>query len=383
MWQRIYELVRKEFRQVLRDPRLRTFLIVPPVMQAIIFGFAVNLDIEDARIAWMDGDRTAESRELREAFDGSPVFSIAASPASAAEAHDLMDGGKVQAVIGVLPGFSRSIHRGAAAGVQILVDGTNSNTASLVASYANQVVAAYSAGLADRRQNQRLLARGAQSAMPAHLPSVDARTRVWFNPELRSRNYFVPGITVNIIMIVTVMLTALAIVREKEIGTMEQLMVTPIRPLELMIGKLVPFALIGILDLALITGIALWIFSVPFRGNALFLLLCSILFLMTTLGAGLFLSTISNTQQQAIMSMFFLTVPLFMLSGFAFPIANMPQAIQWFTYLNPARYFMEIVRGIFLKGAGMAVLWPQMLGLLFFGVAIMAFSALRFSKRLD
>jgi ABC-2 type transport system permease protein len=160
-------------------------------------------------------------------------------------------------------------------------------------------------------------------------------------------------------------------------------MVTPIRPLELMIGKLVPFAIVGVVDLAAITGLALLIFHVPFRGSALFLFACSLLFLLTTLGAGLFISTISNTQQQAIMSMFFFSMPLFMLSGFAFPIHNMPQAIQWFTYLNPVRYFMEIVRGVFLKGIGMEILWPQMLGLLIFGVAVMAFSAMRFQKRLD
>lgn len=383
MWQRIFEIVRKEFRQVLRDPRMRTILVVPPLMQSIIFGFAVNLDVEDARIAWMDGDRTTESRELRDAFDASHVFRVIATPSTPDEAQSLLDHGEAQAVISVLPGFARDIHRGDAAQVQILVDGTNSNTASLISSYSNQVVAAYANEILGRQQNQRLLARGVVSPPPVQLPSVNARARVWFNPELLSRNYFVPGVAVNIIMIVTVMLTALAIVREKEIGTMEQLMVTPIRPLELMIGKLVPFAIVGVLDLALITGVALLIFRVPFQGSALFLLACSLLFLLTTLGAGLFISTISNTQQQAIMSMFFLTMPLFMLSGFAFPIRNMPLVIQWFTYLNPARYFMEIIRGVFLKGIGFSILWPQMLCLLGFGVAVMAFSALRFHKRLD
>jgi ABC-2 type transport system permease protein len=383
MRERIFEIVRKEFRQVLRDPRLRIVLVVPPLMQSIIFGFAVNLDVERARIAWVDGDQSVESRELREAFDGSRTFVIAANPTTPRQAEDLVNRGHVQAVVSVLPGFSRNIHRGDTAQVQILVDGTNSNTASLVAGYANRVVAAYGGELLARQQNQRLLARGAVSPPPPQLPSVNAQSRVWFNPELLSRNYFVPGVAVNIIMIVTVMLTALAIVREKEIGTMEQLMVTPIRPLELMIGKLVPFAIIGVIDLALITGVALLIFRVPFRGSGLFLLACSLLFLLTTLGAGLFISTISNTQQQAIMSMFFLTMPLFMLSGFAFPIYNMPEPVQWFTYLNPARYFMEIVRGVFLKGAGAAILWPQMLGLLVFGGAFMAFSAMRFRKRLD
>jgi ABC-2 type transport system permease protein len=184
-------------------------------------------------------------------------------------------------------------------------------------------------------------------------------------------------------MMVTLMLTALAIVREKEIGTMEQLMVTPIRPLELMLGKTLPFAVVGLLDVVLITAVALLVFHIPFRGSPLLLLCCSVLFLMTTLGAGLFLSTISHTQQQAMMANFFFSTPAFMLSGFAFPIRNMPVAVQYLTYLNPLRYFIEIVRGIFLKGVGIAVLWPQMAALLIYGVAVLGLSAARFHKTLD
>jgi len=206
---------------------------------------------------------------------------------------------------------------------------------------------------------------------------------VWFNPDLRSRNYFIPGVVANIIMTVTLMLTALGIVREKEIGTMEQLMVTPIRPIELMIGKTIPFALVGLIDLVLVTTVAILVFHIPFRGSALLLLACSILFLMTSLGAGLFISTVSNTQQQAMMSSFFFTMPAFMLSGFTFPIRNMPPAIRAIAYVNPVYYFMEIVRGIFLKGAGLQAVWPQMIFLAVFGVAILGLSASRFQKRLD
>jgi ABC-2 type transport system permease protein len=235
----------------------------------------------------------------------------------------------------------------------------------------------------DRQRNVRMLMRAAGSPVNMALPGVNARTRVWFNPDLKSRNYFVPGVVVNIIMIVTVMLTALAIVREKEIGTMEQLMVTPVRPIELMLGKTLPFALVGIVQTILITAAGMLIFRVPLRGNPLLLLFCAALFLMTTLGIGLYLSTISRTQQQAMMSMFFVTLPAFMLSGFAFPIQNMPTPVQWLTLLNPVRYFMEIVRGLFLKGVGIDVLWPQMLALAVFGVAIVWLSALRFHKTLD
>jgi ABC-2 type transport system permease protein len=241
-----------------------------------------------------------------------------------------------------------------------------------VSAYAGQVISGYSNSLMEERLGAR---RG--------LPSVVARARVWFNPELLSRNYFVPGVLVNIIMIVTVMLTSLAIVREKEIGTMEQLMVTPIRPIELIIGKTLPFGVVGMVDLVLTTALALVVFRIPFRGSFLLLLLCGALFVLTTLGAGLLVSTVSQTQQQAMMGSFFFLVPAFMLSGFAFPIANMPVMVQYLTFLNPLRYFVEIVRGIFLKGVGVSVLWPQMLALLALGISILTLSALRFHKRLE
>jgi ABC-2 type transport system permease protein len=215
------------------------------------------------------------------------------------------------------------------------------------------------------------------------VPSLDVRPRVWFNPDLKSRNYFVPGVLVNIVALVTVMLTAMSIVREKEIGTMEQLMVSPIRPLELMVGKTLPFALIGMLQVTVMTALALAVFHVPFRGSFLAMLVGTALFLMTTLGAGLFISTISHTQQQALMTFFFLFMPMFLLSGFAFPINSMPPLVQWLTYFNPLRYFMQIIRGIFLRGTGPSILWPQMVALAVFGLAIFSSSALRFRKKLD
>jgi ABC-2 type transport system permease protein len=381
--ERIREIVRKEFRQALREPRMRAVLFVPPILQLIVFGYAVNLDVENASMAWMDQDRTPQSRELLARFQGSGRFEVRAVPANETEAGRLLDRNDVQLVVGVLPGFARDLERGQTAGVQILVDGTNSNTASLVSSYAGQIVAAFSAEELAARQKTRVLARGAAGPVNLATPSLNARTRVWFNPDLRSRNYFVPGVMVNIIMLVTLMLTALAIVREKEIGTMEQLMVTPVRPIELMIGKTLPFAVVGFLDMLLVTGVALLVFRIPFRGSPLLLLVAAVPYLLTTLGAGLFLSTTSQTQQQAMMSSTFFSMPAFMLSGFAFPIRNMPEVVQYLTYLNPLRYFMEIVRGIFLKGAGFSVLWPQILALTVYGVAVVLLSAARFHKRLD
>jgi len=383
MRERLIEIIRKEFRQAFREPRMRGMLFMPPLIQLFVFGFAVNLDVDHARIAWADGDRTYQSRELLASFQGSGRFDVVAEPSNDRQVQDLLDSSKVDMIVRVLPGFERDIHRGRTTSVQILINGANSNTASIVSSYASSIVNSFASQVLDERNRDRLAARMMPTAVHIAVPQISAKSRVWFNPELKSRNYFVPGIVVNIIMMVTLMLTSMAIVREKEIGTMEQLMVTPIRPIELILGKTLPFALIGIVDTALVVGAALLLFHVPFRGSALVLFASGGLFLMTSLGAGLFISTISRTQQQAMMttSMFF--QPFFLLSGFAFPIRNMPEPIQYLTMLNPVRYFMEIVRGIFLKGSGVDVLWPQMVTLAVFGVVILSLSAMRFRKRLD
>ncbi len=383
MWERIREIIRKEAIQSLREPRLRVMLFLPPLIQLVIFGYAVNLDVEHTKIAWMDQDRTPESRDLGAAFAASRYFDVIAFPNNEEQVQDLMDHSTVQAVVRVLPGFARDIQRSKTAEVQVIVDGTNSNTASIASNYANLVVAQYSAGVRAAQVKQTVMARSPSGPVGGSIASVEARSRVWFNPELRSRNYFIPGVVVNIIMTVTLMLTALSIVREKEIGTMEQLMVTPVRPIELMLGKMIPFAVIGLFDLVLVVAAAILLFHIPFRGSALLLLGGAVLFLMTSLGAGLFISTISQTQQQAVMSSFFFTMPAFMLSGFTFPIANMPTAIKAIAYINPVYYFMEIVRGIFLKGAGLLAVWPEMIAMAVFGVAILGLSAWRFQKRLD
>ncbi len=383
MWERIREIIVKELRQAFREPRMRVLLFVPPILQLIIFGFAVNLDVQNASIAWMDRDASRQSRDLYYRFAASPYFEVTHVATSDREAQSLLDHGDVQGVVSVQAGFGRDVLRGRQTEVQVLLDGSNSNTAGIIANYASQVIGTYSADAFIRVLNGRLVGNTARGAVNRQAPSIRASSRVWFNPDLRSRNYFVPAVIVNIILVVTSMLTALAIVREKEIGTMEQLMVTPIRPMELMVGKMLPFALVGMLDTALVTVLALVVFRVPFRGNLLVLALSAGLFLLTTLGTGLFLSTISRTQQQAMMGSFFFVLPASMLSGFAFPVRNMPLPIRTLTYLDPMRYFVEIVRDVFLKGSGISLLWPQMLAMLVFGVAIFWFSALRFHKRLD
>ena len=381
MWRRTAAIIKKEFLQTLREPRMRVVLLLPPIIQLIIFGYAVNLDVENSPIAWMDHDRTPESRELLAEFEGSPQFRVTHIPTGEEEIQELLDRSAVQAVVRVFPGFGRDIRRGQRTQVQILVDGTNSNSATLISSSASQVVARYAARIQGRQTTSGRMASGPGPVRQG--PLLSAESRVWFNVDLKSQNYFVPGVVVNIIALVTLMLTAMAIVREKEIGTMEQLMVTPIRPIELMLGKTLPFAAVGLLEVLMVTGAALLIFGIPFRGSMLLLLGCAAAFLLTTLGSGLLISTVSSTQQQAMMASFFFFMPAFMLSGFAFPIRNMPQAIQVLTYLNPVRYFMEIVRGIFIKGIGLDVLWPQVLALLLIGTALVGSSVLRFHKRLD
>lgn len=383
MRERILGIVRKEFRQALREPRMRVVLAVPPLLQTILFGFAVNLDVERVKLGWMDLDGGPASRELYEAFEASHEFDIVAKAKSEQEAQALVDRGDAQAVIRVAPGFSADIAAHRQGQVQLLLDGANSNTAAIILSHATGVVAGFNSEMLERQQRARQVDRTREGPALARIPGVEAERRVWFNPELRSRNYFVPGVIVNVLTLVTLMLTAFSIVREKEMGTMEQLMVTPVRPIELMLGKTIPFALVGLFDMLLLTGVSLAVFRIPLAGSFLLLTGAGVLFILSTLGAGLFMSTISHTQQQAMMASFFFFQPAFTLSGFAFPIRNMPEPVQWLTYLNPLRYFMEIVRGVFLKGSGAADLWPQLAALAGMGILIVMWSARRFHKRLE
>lgn len=375
-WNRTLEVIRKEFLQAFREPRMRFTLIVPPLIQTIVFGFAVNLDVEHAKLAWLDRDHSAASRDLYHAFTASRYFDVTEYPESEAELTDLLDRGDVVAAVVMLPGFAEEIARGRTAPVQFLVDGSNSNTASVVLSYARRIVQDFSRERRVAPYRATLVAR----LSPA---DVELESRVWFNPNLLSRNYFIPGVIANILGLITLMLTAMGIVREKEIGTMEQLMVTPIRPSELIVGKTLPFALVGLLDVVAMTGLAWVIFDVRLEGSLWLLLACSAVYLLTTLGFGILISTLARTQQQAVMSTFFVFLPLFLLSGFAFPIGSMPRPVQILTLINPVRYFMTIVRALFLKGVGLEAIWPQMLALAVIGATILLISVARFRKRLD
>ncbi len=373
MLERIYHMLVKEFIQILRDPRMKTVIFLMPVVQLLVFGYAVTTDVRDIRTVVCDLDETPGSRELLSRFAGSGYFEIIEHTGSFERAAALLDRGRAQAVVHIRRGFESDLGAGRPAALQIIVDGTDSNTAGIALDYAGRLVTEFS--------EQVLLERIArlEGAKP-YQGTLTLEPRAWFNDNLESRNFYVPGVIAIIVMLITLMLTSMAVVREKEIGTMEQIMVTPITSTEFILGKTVPFALIGFADVALVTVVGVLWFGVPIRGNLLLLFGSTALYLMTTLGIGLLISTVSQTQQQAMMSTFFFYFPAVLLSGFMFPIANMPRLIRWFTYLNPLRYFLVIVRGIFLKGIGPATLWPQMLALAGMGVASLWFASRRFHK---
>ena len=375
MFERIRRVVVKEFIQLFRDRRMKAIVFVIPLMQLIVFGYAVTTDVNDIRTAIYDLDRTAESRELFRRLEASGYFSISYSVQSPAEVQELLDRGKITAAIQVNRGFSADIKRKQQTGIQILVDGTDSNTATVAMDYANRIILKYARDL------------GTSALLISPLPApvrggIELNALAWYNPELKSKNYNVPGVIAFVIMLTCLLLTSMAVVREREIGTMEQLMVTPIRPLELILGKTIPFALIGFFDMLLVTAVAFLKFDIPMKGSFALLIAATAVYLLSVLGMGLFISTIAKTQQQALMATFLFYVPAVLLSGFMFPVDNMPEVIQYGTYLNPLRYFLVIIRGIFLKGNGIAVLWPQMAALLVLGLVVMTISSLRFSKRL-
>ncbi|MFB0506320.1 MAG: ABC transporter permease [Thermodesulfobacteriota bacterium] len=380
---RIKHIVRKEFIQVFRDKRARIFLFLPPLIQLMIFGYAVNMDITNIRLGIMDLSHSQQSRELIASFRASTYFRITRIIEHEKQIRELLDHGTVQGVLKINRDFAKKVKREEDTAVQLILDGTDSNTAHLIAQYVTAIVRQYSRGLLrdriDRRLSRQLMAGNADELR--RVGEVVLQQRAWFNPNLVSRLFFVPGVIAMIVMLVITLLTAMAVVREKEIGTLEQLMVSPIRPRELILGKSIPFILVGYADMILITMVAVYWFHIPIRGSFPLLFLATSVYLLIALGFGLFISTISQTQQQAMMTNFFFFLPMVLLSGFAFPIANMPRAIQIITYANPIRYFLVIIRGIFLKGIGMDVLWHQLVALAIIGTTLLTLSSLRFRKR--
>ena len=374
MFERAIAILIKEFKQIFRDPRMKTVIFITPLIQIILFGYAANKDINYVPTAIFDRDNTSESRELVRRFTYSKYFVPEKYIFTEKEQNKALDKGLVSVVMHVDRGFGRNLNAGKNANIQLAFDGSDSNTTMIVMGYANTIVNDY---------RYELLKGQAQArGWTENVPYVDLRDRAWFNGNLISRNYYLPGVIATIVTMMSLLLTAMAIVKEKEIGTMEQLTVSPLKPIELIIGKLLPFAVIALIQITLVTILGVLWFHVPLRGNIFFLLFATCIYLFTTLGIGLFISTISATQQEAMMSVFLFYMPTVLLSGFAYPIANMPQVIQWLTIINPLRYFLVVVRSIFLKGIGIEILWVQLLPLLVMGIFVIGFSALRFRKSL-
>lgn len=373
MFERIMAVLKKEFLQVFRDPRMKTVIFVSPIIQVLIFGYAATMDITDVPTAIYDVDNTKESRDVIRGFVNSGYFEIKRYLSNESEVKEIIDHGRVIGVLKFDRGFGQDIQGNRRAMIQLIVDGTDSNAAQIIVSYAAQIIDNYNKIQLKRRGDIYLKRNDI-------LPFVDLRDRRWFNENLESKNYYLPGVIALIVSIMSLLLSAMALVREKEIGTMEQLIVSPLKPIELILGKIIPFGVIALVQVTLITLIgALW-FNVPMRGNILLLFVCTVIFLMTTLGAGLFISTLCATQQEAMMSVFLFYFPATLLSGFAYPIANMPRVIQYITYLNPLRYYLVILRSVFLKGVGIRVLWSDAAALFVLGVGIIILSALRFKK---
>ena len=366
--QRLRCLVRKEFLELRQNPRLFGIVIVAPIIQLTMLGYAASTDVKDVPVVVADGDRSPASRTLIARFDASPSFTIVDTVTTVAQIDRYLQRGDAWIALAIPAGYGAAVQSGRPVSLQVVADGSDSNSTNVALGYATALLGEYAASL-----------NPPSSASPA----IDLRMRVWFNSQLESRYFMIPGVLALLLLLVTANLAAMAIVREKELGTLEQLNVTPLRRWELIVGKLLPYGVIALVDVLLVTAVAVFWFEVPLRGSVALLLAMSLIYVLCTLGLGLFISTISETQQQAMMTAtFFFLTPMIYLSGFIFPIENMPAAIQPITYIIPLRYFLVIVRGIFLKGVGVTVLWPQIAALLAIGLALIAMATLRSSKRL-
>jgi len=371
----IKEIVRKELLQVRRDRRMLMISIVAPLLQVLLLGYAATTDIKYSNMVVCDLDRTAESRGFVRSFTTSGYFVHVASTDRPADVGAFIEEGSASIALVIPRGFARDLLRRDPASVQVIFDGADANSANVLLGYASQIVSTY---------GQEILARYAAMGRARKLLPIVPEPRIWFNPDLQSSHFMIPGVVALVLMVITTILTAVAVVKEKEIGTLEQLMVSPIRPFELILGKLLPFVLIGLVDVVVVMALARFWFGVPLVGSGLLLVALSGLFILNTLGIGLLVSTIARTQQQAMLiAMFFFLFPFMFLGGFVFPIANMPAVIQAITYLSPLRYFLDIVRAIFLKGSGIRELWPQAVALLVSGAVFLSVSVLRFRKTLE
>ena len=377
MFARIKQMIIKEFIQVLRDKRTRMTLILHPMIQMLLFGYAATYEIRHVSTIVVDYDHSQESRDFISRFVSSSYFDVVAQPDNSHDLTNAIERGDAVVGLEIHAGFAHQLERGNAAPVQVIVDATNSNGALIAAGYVSRIATRFG------QQYQQAHIYRIAPQMTNVLPNIQFEPRPWYNPDLRSRWFFIPGIIGSLTVVLVITLTAFGVVREREIGTLEQIMVTPIRPAEFILSKTLPFFLIGLFDVALVALVgSLW-FQVPFRGHLSVLFTGAVLFLLCMLGVGLLISTLSSTQQQAMVTAVFFIMPAIIFSGFGFPISTMPQWLQYMTYANPLRYFLVVLRGTYLKGVGMDILWPQMAAMAGLGTVLLLLAILRFHKSLD
>jgi len=373
---RLISLIRKEFIQILRDPRTLILVLIIPVMQLFLLGYAATNDVRNVPLAVYNQDRGPESRALLDSFRAADYFALAYDVGSESELRTLIDNGQARAGLIIPPDFGERLQAGDQAQVAFVLDGSDPTVASTSLSAAQLIGQQHSV----RILSERLALRGQPSAIQQ---PVEVRTRVWYNPDLVSAYFMIPGVIGMILYAITSILTATAIVRERERGTIEQLIVTPIRPWELVVGKMLPYVILAFLNTLEVLAIGSWWFHVPIRGDMGLILALSGLFLLSSLGIGLLASTIANTQQEAMLTVWMTLLPGIFLSGFFFPLEAMPKILQWVSYLMPLRYYLSIIRALLLKGVGAAEIQADIIALAIFGFGIMTAAALRFRKRLD
>jgi ABC-2 type transport system permease protein len=365
---RVRRMVAKEVRQLFRDPKTKRIIFAAPIIQLLAFGYAVNTDVRNVATVVVDHDRTADSRLLVEAFTASGYFRVVEASNRPSDIGEALDHGRAVVGLEIPPGYAADLKAGRSPAVQLLADGTNSNTATVAQGYAAQIAQAYGARIA--------------SGLGFERAGVELRARAWFNPSLESRVYNVPAVVGVIVLMMCLMLTALGIVREREVGTLEQLLVSPLSPGELILGKTIPVAGIALLQMTLVTAVALLWFGIPITGDVPTLLLAATLFILSGLSVGLWISTISTTQQEAFLSMYVFILPAIILSGFLYPVHTMPRVFQLLTLVNPLRHFLDVVRAVFLKGAGPTDVWPSIAVLLLMAVSGLVFATRRFRATL-
>jgi ABC-2 type transport system permease protein len=373
---RILYMMWKEVIELRQDPRLFSVIFIAPIVQLTVLGYAATTDVRNVPIVIVDADRSQQSAALVSRFTSIPTFTVLDVVSRLDDVNRYLERGQAMMALAIPPRYGEMLLAGRPASLQIVADGSDASSTNIALGYAANLIAGYAQDLVDQRMDE-------VPGGPFRAGGIEPQVRVWFNPTMESRNFMLPGIFALLLMIVTANLSSMAIVREREMGTLEQLNVTPLGRMQLIFGKLLPYGAIGLIDATIVLVVIVFWFQVPLRGSVWLLFAMSFVYLLTTLGLGLFVSTISHTQQQAMMTMtFFFMTPMMYLSGFIFPIENMPAAIQPITYLIPLRYFVVILRGIFLKGVGLETLWPQALALLAWGIVILTLAVLRSSKRL-